>query len=110
MVNYELFVRAVIRKMSGRNDCYHSTVTTVMKDDFILKGGKNAVLLGTFDGQSFMPLKPQMPGMVSPLALSDAFILITPEITKLPKGKQVFMLPIKWEFTSEKIENLFTEA
>lgn len=107
MVNYELFVRAVIRKMSGRNDCYHSTVTTVMKNDFNVKGGKTAVLLGMFDAQGFMPLKPQMPGMVSPLAKSDGFILITPEVTALPKGKVVSLLPIKWECTSEVVEEIF---
>ena len=109
MVNYELFVRAIIRKLSGRSDFYHQTITTVMKNDFSVRGGKYAVILGKFDGKSFEPLKPQMPGMVSPMQEADGLILITPEITKLKKGDLVKMLPIKWEFTSNEVEDLFTQ-
>ena len=109
MVNYELFVRAIIRKLSGRSDFYHQTITTVMKNDFSIRGGKYAVILGKFDGKSFEPLKPQMPGMVSPMQEADGLILITPEITKLKKGDLVKMLPIKWEFTSNEVEDLFTQ-
>jgi len=108
MVNYELFIRAVIRKMSGRTDHYHGTIQTVMKNDFSIRGGKYAVILGRFDGASFEPLKPQMPGMVSPMQKADGFILITPEVKSLTKGGSVKMLPIRWEFTSSVKEDLFT--
>jgi len=108
MVNYELFIRAIIRKMSGRTDHYHGTIQTVMKNDFSTRGGKYAVVLGKFDGNSFEPLKPQMPGMVSPMQKADGFILITPEVKVLTKGSSVKMLPIKWEFTSVVKEDLFT--
>jgi len=108
MVNYELFIRAILRKMSGRLDHRHSTVSTVMKSDFSVRGGKYAVILGKFDGLTFEPLKPQMPGMVSPMQEADGFILITPDVKILEAGKIVKMLPIKWEFCSSKKEELFT--
>jgi molybdopterin molybdotransferase len=108
MVNYELFVRAVIRKMSGRSDMYHATVKTAMKDDFSVRGGKHAVVLGKFDGESFEALKPQMPGMVSPMQEADGCILITPDVKNLEKGSPVHMIPIRWEHCSTQKEELYT--
>jgi molybdopterin molybdotransferase len=108
MVNYELFIRAIIRKMSGRTDYYHGTIQTVMKNDFSVRGGKHAVVLGKFDGTTFEPIKPQMPGMVSPMQEADGLILITPEVKILESGEKVTMLPIKWEFCSSKKEDIFT--
>jgi molybdopterin molybdotransferase len=108
MVNYELFIRAILRKLSGRLDHYHGTIKTTMKNDFSTRGGKHAVVLGSFDGNNFEPLKPQMPGMVSPMQKADGFILITPEIKTLAKGCSVKMLPIMWEFSTSEKEDLFT--
>jgi len=107
MVNYELFIRAILRKMSGRTDYHHGTITTVMKNEFSVRGGKHAVILGRFDGNAFEPIKPQMPGMVSPMQEADGMILITPDVKVLETGKMVKMIPIKWEFCSENKEELF---
>lgn len=108
MVNYELFVRALIRKMSGRADVYHATVKTKMKEDFSVRGGKHAVVLGSFDGEFFQALKPQMPGMVSPMQEADGFILITPDVKTLEKESLVNMLPIRWECCSSEKKELYT--
>jgi len=109
MVNYELFVRAIIRKMSGQKDSYHSTVATTMNHDFSVRGGKYAVVLGKFNGESFEALKSQMPGMVSPMQKADGMLLITPEVKTLKNGQNIRMIPIKWEFCSNKKEELFTK-
>ena len=108
MVNYELFVRAIIRKLSGSRAYYHNTISTTMQSDFSVRGGKYAVILGSFDGQTFAPLNPQMPGMVSPMQKADGLILITPELKRLEKGSKVNMIPIKWECTSETPSTLFS--
>lgn len=108
MVNYELFVRAIIRKLSNRSDYRHGIVKTVMKSDYSVRGGKYAVILGTFDGESFEALKTQMPGMVSPMQKADGMILITPETKILKRDTQINMIPIKWEFCSEVKESLFS--
>ena len=109
MVNYELFVRAIIRKLSGRKDYRHGTIESTIKNNFSIKGGKFAVLLGTYNGLYFEPLKPQMPGMISPMQKADGLILITPEITTLTKDVSLKMIPIKWDFTNHKKEDLFTK-
>jgi molybdopterin molybdotransferase len=106
MVNFELFVRAVIKKLSGTNDIHHKAITTIIKSDFTLRAGKYSVLLGSFDGESFEPLKPQMPGMVSPMQKADGLIIVTPDIKILRQGESVQMLPIKWEFSSSKKERI----
>jgi molybdopterin molybdotransferase len=108
MVNYELFVRAMMRKMSGRADHRHSSISTTMKADFSVRGGKYAVVLGKFDGQHFEALKSQMPGMVAPMQEADGLLLITPDVKLLKKDTKVKMIPIKWEFGSVKKEALFT--
>jgi len=109
MVNYELFVRAIIRKLSGKNDRYHQTIETRMEHDFSVRGGKYAVVLGKFDGKSFEPLKSQMPGMVSPMQEADGLVLITPDVKVLEIDKKVKMIPIKWEFSSAKKEELLNQ-
>ncbi len=108
MVNYELFVRAAIRKMSGLKAFYHNTIKTPLKEDLHLKKGKYTVKLGRFDGKSFAPVALQMPGMVSPLQAADAMIITLPEVESLTKGTIVNMIPIWCELGSEEEEVLFS--
>ena len=108
MVNYEMFVRAAIRKMSGMNAYYHHTISTQIKENFKLKAGKHTVLLGTFDGNTFMPFTKQLPGMISPLAQANAMLITIPDVAMLEKGKTVKILPINWELTASEKKDLFT--
>lgn len=108
MVNYEIFVRAAIRKMSGIKACYHTTISTKMRDDFTLRAGKYTVRLGDFDGNAFMPFRKQLPGMLSPLEKANAMLITTPEVSLLEKNKFVKIIPISWELTSSSKEDFFT--
>ncbi len=108
MVNYELFIRAVIHKMSGANAFYHSTIKTTIREDFRLRKGKYTVRLGEFDGKTFMPIKQQLPGMVSPMQKADAMIITLPDVDFLPKGMKVKIIPICWELNSKEKEDFFT--
>ncbi len=108
MVNYEIFIRAAIHKMSGANAHFHSTIETEMREDFTLRKGKYTVRLGNFNGKTFMPLKQQLPGMVSPMQKADGMIITTPDIGLLPKEMKVKMIPILWELNSCEKEDFFT--
>lgn len=108
MVNYELFVRTIIRKMSGRADHYHAAITTPLGETLHLKGGKTTALLGSFDGKVFSPIKHQKPGMISPMHLADGMILLDSSSQILTQGTLVKMLPIRWEFTKKIQEELFS--
>ena len=108
MVNYEMFVRAAIRKMSGMNAYFHHTLSTQVKEDFTLRPGKHTVRLGIFDGHTFMPFSKQLPGMISPLEASNAMLITMPEVSRLERGKSVKILPISWELTACEKEDFFT--
>jgi len=108
MVNYEIFIRAVIHKMSGSSAYFHAAIETEMREDFTLKKGKYTVRLGTYNGKTFMPLKQQLPGMVSPMQKADGMIITTPDVNFLTKGTRVKMIPICWELNSCQKEDFFT--
>ncbi len=107
MVNYEIFVKLILLKLSGANSCYHQIIETKMREDYTIKRGKYTVTLGVFDGVSFEPLPLQAPGMVSPIASADAMIITTPEVSLLHKGDTIKMIPIKFTLTSREEKELF---
>ncbi len=108
MVNYEIFVKSIIRKLTAASASYLGTIDVKMKEDFKLKPGRYTVVLGTYDGVHFTPLPQQSPGMVSPLPQADGMIIVNPEVILLEKNKILKMMPIKWEFYSLKKSDIFT--
>jgi molybdopterin molybdotransferase len=108
MVNYEVFIKPIILKLSGTNSCYHLPIETKMREDFRVKSGKYSVILGEFNGSSFSPLSSQAPGMVSPISKADGFIIISPEVSELPKGRSVKMMGIKFNLNSKERLDIFT--
>jgi len=109
MVNYELFVKFIIRKFSGASASYPGSIETRMKEDYKLNPGKYTVILGRYSGSCFVPLPRQSPGMVSPLPQADGLIITTPEVSLLTEGKTVKMMPIKWDLYSEEKRDIFTK-
>jgi len=107
MVNFEMFVKPTIAKLTGTKSFYHGLITTKMKSDHKLKAGKNTVILGSWDGTFFEALKGQKPGMVAPLDKADGFIVTTKEISYLEKEQEVKMIAIKLDFKSDKEEDFF---
>lgn len=109
MVNYEIFIRAIISRLSGRCDYYHNTIAVIMGDDYHLRAGRHTAILGSFDGKFFIPLREQSPGMVSPLSKADGMVIVQPTTSTLYKDKIVKMMPIKWELNSCELVKIFTD-
>jgi len=107
MVNFEMFVKPIIYKLSGTNSFYHSTITTKMRDNHKIRAGKYTVILGEWDGDTFAPISNQKPGMVSPMDRADGMIVTTPNIDSLDKNQIVKMIPIKSNLQSDKREDFF---
>jgi len=107
MVNFEMFVKPTIAKLTGTESFYHGLIMTKMKSDHKLKAGKNTVILGRWDGTSFEAIKGQKPGMVAPLDKADGFIVTTKEVSYLEKEQEVKMMAIKLDFKSDKKEDFF---
>ena len=55
-----------------------------------------------------MPIKQQLPGMVSPMQKADGMIITTPDVGLLQKGMKVKMIPILWELNRCEKEDFFT--
>jgi len=107
MVNFEMFVKPTIAKISGSKSFYHGLISTKMGEDYRLKAGKNSVILGSWSGDTFTALKNQKPGMVSPLDLADGMIVTTKEIGFLEKSREVKMIPIKVNLHNDEEKNFF---
>ena len=107
MVNFEMFVKPIILQLTGTKSFYHATITTKIREDYKFRAGKYTVILGEWDGESFLPLSNQKPGMVSPLDRADGMIVTTPKIDFLAKDEIVKMIPIKLNLQSDKKEDFF---
>ncbi|HIM93792.1 MAG TPA: molybdopterin molybdenumtransferase MoeA [Campylobacterales bacterium] len=107
MVNFEMLVKPSIAKLTGTKSFYHGLISTKMRQEYRLKAGKNTVILGEWDGESFLPLSNQKPGMISPLEKADGMIVTSTKIDLLEKGQMVKMIPIKFDFSREEKEDFF---
>ena len=109
MVNFEMFVKPTIAKLSGTKAFYHGLITTKMRSEHKQRAGKSTVILGEWDGESFLPIKNQKPGMVAPLQRADGLIITTKEIDHLAKEQEVKMIPIKFDLKSEEKKDFFVK-
>jgi molybdopterin molybdotransferase len=107
MVNFEMFVKPTIIKLSGSKGFYHPLIETKMADNHQLRAGKNSVILGSWNGSIFTPIPNQKPGMVSPINRADGMIVTTKKIDFLAKGQTIQMIPIKIDLQSEKERDFF---
>ena len=109
MVNFEMFVKPTIAKLTGTTSFYHGLISTKMKSEHKFKAGKNTVLLGRWDGHSFEVIEGQKPGMVAPLDKADGLIVTTKELSYLAKEQEVKMIAIKLDLKSDKKEDFFVK-
>lgn len=107
MVNFEMFVKPTIAKLTGTSSFYHALISTKIKHEHQFKAGKNTVMLGSWDGNTFEVLKGQKPGMVAPLDKADGLIVTNKEINCLEKNKEVKMIAIKLDCQSKHKEDFF---
>lgn len=107
MVNYEMFVKIIIYRLSGRSACHHGVLESKMQEDFSLRAGRYTVTLGCWNGNSFAPIARQSPGMVSPLPQADAMIVTRPERSTLSKDEKIRIIPIKWDISSATKGDIF---
>jgi len=108
-LNFELFGQSIILALSGATNKYLNTITTKMANDYKLKQGRRTLVPGFFDGDSFSAYKKFAPGMVSPLAESNTYIIIDENCGFIGKNTEVKILPTRFTFTSNKSTNLISQ-
>ncbi|WP_297440073.1 gephyrin-like molybdotransferase Glp [Sulfurimonas sp.] len=105
-LNFELFGQSIIYAMSGVKKKFINTIDAKMKDDYKLRAGRRSLIPGYFDGEYFSVCEEFAPGMVSPLAYANAFIMVSEECSQIKKDAIVKIISTKFSFTTEKIKSL----
>ena len=99
-LNFELFGRSIIYAMSGQKKRYINPIMAKMKDDVTLRSGRRTVIPGYFDGEYFTVCEHYAPGMISPLAEANSFIITDENCSKIPKDTPVKTISTKFSFCS----------
>lgn len=107
-LNFELFAKAAILAMSANKEKYINFIETKMGSDFQTRAGKRTLIPGYFDGSTFEPSKKFAPGMISPMARSNGFIMIAEEVAHLASGQSVKFIPTRFSFTCKEEKDLVT--
>jgi len=105
---FELFGQSAILSLSGRSDKYLSTIATVIGVPFKMKKGRRSLIPGWFDGASFTPCEKFGPGMVLPLSLANAYMMVDASVEGFEKGSGVKIIPTRWCMSSEQLTSLIT--
>jgi len=109
-LNFELFGSSIIHALSGDVSKYLTAISTKMKVDYKTKPGRRTLIPGYFDGETFNPCEKFAPGMVSPLANSNSYIMLSEDCAELKSGDLVKVIPTRFIFTSCKDKGLVTQS
>jgi len=101
-LNFELFAQSIILALSGDSSKYISRIKAKIKNDYKLRAGRRTLVPGFFDGEFFSPIEHFAPGMVSPLADSNAYIMIDEKCDLLEKDSFINVIPTRFSFNSKE--------
>ena len=99
-LNFELFGQSIILALSGDDAKYINSIKAKIKDDYKLRAGRRNLVPGFFDGEFFTPCENFAPGMVSPLAKSNSYIMIGESCSIIEKNSFVKVIPTTFSFNS----------
>ncbi|SMP88587.1 molybdopterin molybdochelatase [Epsilonproteobacteria bacterium SCGC AD-308-O04] len=109
-LNFELFAQSIILALSGDNSKYLNSINSKMKADYRLRAGKKTLVPGNYDGEFFLACDKFAPGMVSPLATSNSYIIIDEACSGLTSGDYVKVIPTRFSFTSKEKVDLVSKS
>ncbi len=107
-LNFELFGQSIILALSGIKSKFINSINAKMKSDYKLRAGRRSLVPGYFDGTHFEVCNHFAPGMVSPLANSNAYIMISEECGFLESQTSVKVISTEFSFTSSEMKSLIT--
>ena len=107
-LNFELFGQAAIYALSGIKAKFIHPIAAKMKYDYKQKPGRRSVVPGVFDGVYFTPCTHYAPGMISPLAQANSFIIVDEHCTAIGAEQSVSIISTKFSFTAERFTTLIT--
>ena len=105
-INFELFGQSIIHAMSGIKAKFIRPIEAKMKYDYKLRAGRRSIVPGVYDGEYFVVCEHFAPGMISPLAYANAYIMISEECSALNAEEGVKIISTKFNFTSSHFVSL----
>ncbi|MBW6488510.1 gephyrin-like molybdotransferase Glp [Sulfurimonas sp.] len=109
-LNFELFAQSIILSLSGNEAKYIAPIETKMASEYVIKGGRRALIPGFFDGISFAPHSKFSPGMISPLAVSNSYIIVDEGCEVLKKGSSIKIIATRFSFNSTEQKELLNTS
>jgi len=107
-LNFELFGSAIIFALSGAEAKYTTPITAKMRENYPLKAGRRSLIPGFFDGEFFTPCEVYAPGMISPLAFANGFIMVDESTAILEQNQSVKVISTKFSLYSKTPKSLIT--
>lgn len=105
-LNFELFGRSIIYALSGAKSKFINTIDAKMKNEYKLRAGRRSLVPGLFDGEFFTPCEHFSPGMISPLAHANCFIMVDETLGCIPADTSVKCISTKFSFTTTELKSL----
>ncbi|MDD3443515.1 MAG: molybdopterin molybdotransferase MoeA [Sulfurimonas denitrificans] len=109
-LNFEIFAQTIILALKGDAAKYIAPLETKMANDYAIKNGKIAVIPGFFDGASFKAHEKFSPGMIMPLALCNAFIIVDEKCQMLKKDSSIKIISTRFSFNSKEQKELLNRC
>jgi len=106
---FEIFGQSTINALSAVKEKYLATLQAKLKGAYKTRPGRNTLVPGFYDGESFDVCKKYAPGMVSPLAKANALIFVDAGVSELEEGHPVKIIPTRFSFNSSEAKSLFTK-
>ncbi len=105
-LNFELFGQSIILALSGDEAKYIAPIETKIAGDYVIKGGRTSLMPGFFDGMTFRMYDKFSPGMISPLAVSNSYIIVDENCRELKKEDCVKIVATRFSFNSKEQREL----
>lgn len=95
VLNYNIFVKPLIRKMAGCKEYYHKFQELTLQSDIKRKAGRDEVIAGNIDELGFTPYPKKGSGMISVMAKSDGVVILDKSVWEKRKGEKVKYLSFR---------------
>ncbi|MGE4396240.1 MAG: gephyrin-like molybdotransferase Glp [Sulfurimonas sp.] len=105
-LNFELFAQSIILALSGDEAKYIAPIETTAATECIIKGGRRTLIPGYFDGTEFTPYDKFSPGMITPLSISNAYIIADERCEVIQKGSKVKIISTRFSFNTKEQKSL----
>ena len=101
-MNFEIFAKAIILKLSGATKKYIQPISAKMLNAYKVKSGRRSLVPVCFDGEFVKTCDKFAPGMVSHLSKANAIMMIDEKANFFEKNQKVKIIPTEILLTSEE--------